>query len=101
MTVNLKAYDVFDTVTLHVGRFEDVGRLWADGIFDFAFVDGSHDAEAVSRDLRIVKRLMRSGGSVALHDWYYEGVKRAALDVLGWEDGPSLVDTLQCRKIGD
>jgi len=36
--------------------------------YDFAFIDGSHEWEYVSKDWANVRRMVRKGGIVALHD---------------------------------
>lgn len=43
--------------------------------FDFAFIDGNHQYAAVMQDIARV-----NADSIALHDAYIDGVRRAALD---------------------
>jgi len=43
-------------------------------IFDFAFIDGSHDFQYVMTDMLLINRLLRPGGLVVLDDWSMSGV---------------------------
>ncbi len=53
--------------------------------FDFVFVDGAHDYESAKRDMEVAKRAVKDGGTIALHDWTMDSVRRAAVEALGWE----------------
>lgn len=51
-------------------------------IFDFVFIDGDHEYNAVKRDIEMYSQLVKSGGWVVGHDYYecesiHPGVKRA------------------------
>jgi hypothetical protein len=52
----------------HVGRFDEgVGNVYAEGPRLF-FIDGDHKREAVRKDWRAVRPLIRKGDIVAFHD---------------------------------
>jgi Methyltransferase domain len=64
---------------------------------DLAFIDGDHSFEAVKKDLATVEPWIKSGGTLAFHDFgTYEGVQRvvgSALQSGVWHIG-GLVDSL-------
>lgn len=78
---NLVAARVFEQVTLHVGWSWDVVPLFPEGTFDLAFVDAAHQAEPVARDLELVRRVTRRGGTLAFHDYGLAGTDGPD----GWE----------------
>ena len=95
MAANLAAAGVADLVT--VVRGSSPGALAGLGPFGLAFIDGDHDAAAVTADVEAARKLLASGGVLACHDLGEDcccpGV-RWALDAL-FPDGPSEhVDTL-------
>ena len=78
----------------HVGRFEDVIPALADDFFDLVFIDGYHTREAVERDIDLVLRVLKIGGTLAFHDFTVEGfgVREAVLHKLGTPN--RMVDSL-------
>ena len=79
---NLERYDVRDRVVIHVGRAEVILPMLRPRSFDFAFLDGFHETEAVDRDARLILPLLRPGALLAFHDYGRFGV-RSAVDALG------------------
>ena len=79
---NLERYAVRDRVVIHVGLAEVVLPVLRARSFDFAFLDGFHETEAVDRDARLILPLLRPGGMLAFHDYGRFGV-RPAVDGLG------------------
>jgi predicted O-methyltransferase YrrM len=69
-----------DAVTMVVGRFEFVVPLFAP-VFELAFVDGSHAADAVERDARLALSVTR--GTVVFHDYDQPAVQAAVAAVFG------------------
>jgi predicted O-methyltransferase YrrM len=57
--------------------------------FDFAFVDGLHDAAHVRADIEGLIPVLRAGASVVFHDAHHAGVRQAideAVAMYGWTD---------------
>lgn len=71
---NVEVYG--DRVCAHVGASGDVLRgfgSWADGLFDFIYIDGSHVAEDVLQDAVLAWPLLRDGGAMVFDDYYWPG----------------------------
>lgn len=83
-------YEVRERVVVHIGRFEDVVPAFRANFFDFVFLDGYHEQDAVARDLKMARRVVKSGGAIACHDYGLYGVA-PAVDSFGT---PELTDTL-------
>lgn len=65
---NIRKYQVEDKVTVH--RCLSTQALHnCPRIFDFAFIDGSHDALHVAQDVQVVLRLLKPQGRIAFHDY--------------------------------
>jgi len=79
---NLDVAGMLDRIRLTVGRFSDVLPWLADHSFDLVYVDGAHDYESVQHDLTHARRLVKPGGVIALHDWPYDSVQKAAFEQL-------------------
>jgi predicted O-methyltransferase YrrM len=98
MEENLREYDVESKVTIIADTFYAAfERLKEEGAqFDFIFIDGDHQYEAVKFDVTHARELLAPGGVIACHDYdecCCPGV-RPALDEL-FPDGPTLLtDTL-------
>jgi predicted O-methyltransferase YrrM len=60
----------------------DLLRSGAHGTFDFAYIDGSHQAPDVLEDLVLTFRLMRPGGLVICDDYSWQLTPSATVDVL-------------------
>jgi hypothetical protein len=64
----LRRYEVAKKVTIHrcasIDALHDCPRL-----FDFAFIDGSHDAGNVATDVQTVLRVLKPEGLIAFHDY--------------------------------
>lgn len=70
--------------------FDAMVRLNAEGhagTFDFAYVDGSHQAPDVLEDLVLAFRLCRKGGLIICDDYFWQRQKPGEEDVL---DSPKL-----------
>lgn len=66
---NLRSHGVEDKVIVHVGRFEVVLPTLARESFDLVFIDGHHSYESARRDIDLARPLLKSGGTIALHDY--------------------------------
>lgn len=83
---NVNKYGCWEKVILHLGRFEDVLPGFQDEYFDLIFIDGLHTAEAVARDIEMVRRLLKPDGTWAFHDYGRDrlpGVKTSVDRLLG------------------
>jgi predicted O-methyltransferase YrrM len=89
MAANLAAAGVADMVT--VVRGQSPGALDGRGPFGLVFIDGDHDAAAVTADVEAARKVLASGGVLAVHDYGEDcccpGV-RVALEAL-FPGGPS------------
>ncbi len=67
------------------GRSPEALERFADGSFDLVYIDGDHDDAAVRADSAASRRLVRSGGWLAGHDFCADflEVVAAVRDVLG------------------
>lgn len=96
MTANLQTHGVEDKVTIIAETFYTACEGLKGRKFDFIFIDGDHQYEAVKFDVIHARELLAPGGVIACHDYdecCCAGV-RPALDEL-FPDGPTLlVDTL-------
>ncbi len=61
-----------------------LGESWA----DLVYVDGEHSYESAVDDLRLAKKCLKPGGTIAVHDWDYPQVVRAFNTVFGFPLGP-------------
>jgi predicted O-methyltransferase YrrM len=95
MTANLDAAGVTDVVTVVRGTSPDA--LAGLGPFGLVFIDGDHGAAAVMADVEAARKLLATGGILAVHDLGEDcccpGV-RAALEALFPAGPDEHVDTL-------
>lgn len=66
-------------ITCHRGRASERAKVFGGG-FDLLFVDGDHSYEAVQADLSHYVPKLKRPGVLAIHDFDYESVNRAAAD---------------------
>lgn len=88
-------YNVTSNIVVHVGRTEDMAKVFSDGVFDLVFVDGAHDYLSVVKDLRFASIVCRE--LIAVHDEHYHDIRKATTEILGWTGGEEVVGSL---KIG-
>jgi predicted O-methyltransferase YrrM len=92
-------YKLRDKIIPLVGSSQQVLPLLQDETFDLIFVDGDHSYEGASYDFQQALRLLKPGGTIAIHDYERElkltgyqgtpleiGVTRAADELLGSAD---------------
>ena len=48
--------------------------------FDWVFLDGDHSYEAVKSEIEVYSKLVRVGGLMSGHDYYFEGVREAVCE---------------------
>lgn len=65
---NLSRYDVAQKVRVYEGTSATMVPGMTDR-FDLAFIDGSHDYEAVLQDARLATMVLKPGGLLAFHDY--------------------------------
>ena len=75
-------------VELHRAHSHKIVQMFDDASIDFLFIDGSHEYEDVKEDLRLWLPKVKSGGTLAGHDYdpAWPGVQRAVNEVLGKEN---------------
>jgi predicted O-methyltransferase YrrM len=69
-------------ITCHRGLANDLAKQVPDGL-DLLFLDGDHSYEAVKADLAHYVPKLKAHGILAMHDFSYESVSRAASDYFG------------------
>lgn len=74
-------------VVMLVGTTGQMAGLLADRCVDVVYVDGAHDYESAKADFAVAKRILRDGGTIALHDWDRQSVQQAFRDVFGFSTG--------------
>jgi len=91
---NLERHGLINEVTIIVAPSERALPLLRTDSFDLIFIDGDHEYQAVKRDLKLARPLLRRNGRMAFHDYGPEhfGVKRAVDELCGGAD--QIVDTL-------
>ena len=52
-----------------MGRSENIGPMFADGIFDLVFIDAAHDYKSTKRDIEIWRKKVKPGGILCGHDF--------------------------------
>lgn len=103
MAANLAAYNVGERVHIHQGySYAVLPALAESGLrFDLIWIDGDHEAAAVTHDVTWALKLLRPTGTLACHD--YDEVTcpgvRQALDA--WKPPVKLVDTLAVYGPGE
>ncbi len=65
-------------VFLHRANSDVAGAEFADGYFDWVYIDGNHSYEFVRNDLELYWRKLKPGGYIVCDDYHYAGF---------WEDG--------------
>ena len=58
-------------VIVHEGDYQEVCPSMAKGSYDLIFVDGPHEAEHGQPTIDIVLPLLKPGGTIAVHDFFY------------------------------
>lgn len=66
-----------DQVKLHRSDSLAASRLFADGCFDFVFIDAMHTYQFVQADIRLWQYKVKKGGTLAGHDSAMPVVKQA------------------------
>lgn len=61
------------------GDASDVGRKWDKGTIDLVFVDGDHSYESAKSDIISWLPHVRTGGIIAVHDYFTVDQKEGAL----------------------
>jgi predicted O-methyltransferase YrrM len=91
--INIERHKLRGSITVHLGRIEDVAPVLREQTFDLCFLDALHTHEAVQRDINLVRPLVRSGGQLVFHDYGHPrfGVTQA---VDGYWVVDEVVDTL-------
>jgi predicted O-methyltransferase YrrM len=64
---NIQPYQ--DKITTHLCSSEQVGELFQPDTFDMIYVDGSHYADHVYRDLKLCLPLLKPGGIMMIDDY--------------------------------
>ncbi len=90
---NLNRYGMTGKIEIRVGLNQDILPLMhTEGYrFDGCFLDSSHDAESVRRDLEMILPLVKSGGWLAFHDYESPDDPEVAPVIEAWRGGRWLV----------
>lgn len=72
---NLERYDVRHKVIVHVGFSQVILPELPAASFDLVFLDAQHQREEVEEDVQSILPLMRSGATLAFHDYGIPGVE--------------------------
>lgn len=95
MVVNVAVHGLGDRITIWCAKSAAALPLLDSGIFDLVFVDGDHSEDAVAHDIREAWRLLKSGGTLACHDWGEDSCGGVQAALGAWEHYPDeIVDTL-------
>ena len=82
---NLRRAEVSSLVDIHRRPSPDASAAFADRSLDFVFVDGSHELDAVRRDLEAWWPKLKPGGLFAGHD-YGQGAVDRRRGGAGWNE---------------
>lgn len=74
-------------VVMLVGTTNQLSPLFAERCVDVVYVDGAHDFESAKTDFEFAKRILKDGGTIALHDWDRQPVQQAFREVFGFNTG--------------
>ena len=71
-----------EQVVIHRATSSEALSGFADGVFDYVYIDGNHTFESVSSDLTNAFRVVKTGGFICgddyvLGNWWGDGVVRA------------------------
>ena len=91
---NLAAFDVAKRVDVVVGTSQAYCARAPASEADLVFIDGDHSYEATLHDLRCAAKLLRRGGTLAIHDYARLDEVRRAVDEATGGDHPTIVDSL-------
>jgi predicted O-methyltransferase YrrM len=83
--INKKLFDVFLENTKSIEKYitpiqkpsVEAANDFEDNSLSFVFIDASHDYENVKKDINAWYPKMKSGGTLAGHDWNYDPVANA------------------------
>ena len=77
---------IFDNIKLYKDFSYNVSDKFDNDSFDFVYIDGNHDYEAVMNDIKKYKPKLRKNSLIGGHDIDYDGVKNAVNEVFGKPD---------------
>ena len=77
---------LFDNIKLYQDFSYNVSDIFDNNSFDFVYIDGSHDYEAVINDIENYKKKLKGNSLIGGHDIDYDGVKEAVKEVFGEAD---------------
>ena len=91
--------ETFGKTRSHIMRMSsaDAAIGWADGVFDFVFIDANHDYDAVRDDIEAWAPKVRRGGWLCGHDFEnveypFPGVEQAVREWCNFEGRPFELD---------
>lgn len=89
---SLARYGLVEKVKVYVGKTDEIAPTLPSGAFDMGFIDGAHDEKSVRIDSEAVKRLVRPGGVVAMHDYAMPSVRTVATEFFGRQPAGTVDD---------
>jgi predicted O-methyltransferase YrrM len=91
---NLHAFGVADRVDVVVETSQAFCARKPPTAVDLVFIDGDHSVAATLHDLQCAAKMLRPGGTLAVHDYARLETVRQAVDVATGGKRPRIVDSL-------
>jgi predicted O-methyltransferase YrrM len=95
---NMRGLGIWDYLQVHEIDSAASSQLFGDGEVDFCFVDASHVAEDVKRDIEAWWPKIKPGGTLGGHDYSWGSV-RGVTNKFAQENGLKLVVDGNCWKV--
>jgi predicted O-methyltransferase YrrM len=95
---NMKSLNLLDYVSTHVADSAASSRMFTDECVDFCFVDASHVAENVKRDIEAWWPKIKRGGVLGGHDYSWGSVRGVTNDFAKLH-GLNLIHVSNCWKL--
>lgn len=76
-------FGLLKSICIHRMSSDRAAREFELGYFDWVYIDGDHSYKIVKADIKAYLPLVKPGGLLCGDDWSLDGVRRAALELLG------------------
>jgi len=101
-----KVYEQFVRNTLSISNIKSIREtsenafsILKDQQWDMVYIDGLHTYEGVSYDIANYKTIIKSGGFVCGHDYGWDGVRKAIVELLDDRVGATFKDASWAKQI--
>ena len=101
-----KVYEQFIRNTLSIPNIKSIREtsqnalsILKDQQFDMVYIDGLHTYEGVSHDIANYKTLIKPGGFVCGHDYGWDGVRKAIVELLDDKVDATFKDASWAKQI--